>query len=97
MLCHPRPRAETAPLLSVAADKHPAVDGLRHNTAAKYEEGITHITPALREVAARANVVDEALHEFVSAKFCDRLSDVGLLEHPLVAEELAAFELMDQR
>ena len=83
--------------MAVAGDKDPAVDGSRHNTAAKYEEGITHITPALREAAARANAIDEALHEFVSAKFCDRLRDVGLLEHPLVVEELATFELLDQR
>lgn len=93
----PLPRAEIPPSLSVAAGEDPAVDGSRHNTAAKYEEGITNITPALREAAARANVIDEALHEFVSAKFCERLRDVGLLEHPLVAEELASFEVLDQR
>ncbi|CAM9965000.1 unnamed protein product [Scytosiphon promiscuus] len=71
--------------------------GSRHNTGARHEEGIKHITPDLREAASRANQVDEALHEFVSAKFCDRLRETGLLDHPLVASELATYELLDQR
>lgn len=81
----------------VAGAEDPAVDGSRHNVGVKHEEGIKHITPALKEAASRANAVDEALHEFVSAKFCERLRSAGLLEHPLVAEELATFELMNQR
>lgn len=56
-----------------------------------------HITPELRELASRANSVDEALHEYTSAKFCDRLKEVGLLDHPLVVRELASNKLLDQR
>eukprot|EP00903_Cladosiphon_okamuranus_P018398 g16922.t1 len=90
----PKPEhPKVAPGVSVVAGG----DGSRHNTGAKHEEGIKHITPALREAARRANSIDEALHEFVSAKFCQRLRDTGLLDHPLVAEELATFELLDQR
>lgn len=63
----------------------------------EHDEGIKHITPALRERASRANAVDLAVHEFVSAKFCDRLAQVGLLEHPLVAEDLSSSSLMHQR
>lgn len=91
------PPAETDPDVSVVAAGNPEGDGSRHNTGAKHEEGMKHITPALREAASRANSVDEALHEFVSAKFCQRLGDAGLLDHPLVEEELATFELLDQR
>lgn len=69
----------------------------RQNTGARHEEGVKHITPELREAASRANSVDEALHEFISAKFCDRLKEVGLLDQPLVANELATYELLDQR
>lgn len=69
----------------------------RHNDGAKHEEGIKHITPKLREAASKANAVDEALHEFVSAKFCQRLQDLELLDRPLVAEELAGYETLHQR
>lgn len=69
----------------------------RQNTGARHEEGIKHITPELREAASHANSVDEALHEFLSAKFCDRLKEAGLLEEPLVARELATYELLDRR
>lgn len=93
----PRPQEETALDVPAVAGQDPAAGGSRHNTGAKHEEGIKHITPALREAASRANSVDEALHEFVSAKFCERLKGVGLLDHPLVAEELATFELLDHR
>lgn len=72
-------------------------DGSRHNTGAKHEEGMKHITPELRKAASLANQVDEALHEFVSAKFCDRLREASLLDHPLVAGELATNELLDER
>ncbi|CAN0194624.1 unnamed protein product [Pylaiella littoralis] len=69
----------------------------RQNTGARHEEGIKHITPELREAASHANSVDEALHEFLSAKFCDRLKEAGLLEEPLVARELATYEVLDRR
>lgn len=91
---------ENAPGLQVSRrESDGAVDGVvqRRNTGARHEEGIKHITPELREAASRANSVDEALHEFVSAKFCDRLKEVGLLDQPLVANELATYELLDQR
>ena len=58
---------------------------------------MAHITPAMREAASRANPVDEALHEFVSAKFCHRLRMMGVLDEPLVANELASNELLLQR
>ena len=93
----PQPPAETAAGVPVAGGKYSAADGSRHNTGSRHEEGIRHITPALREAASRANSVDEALHEFVSAKFCERLRGAGLLDHPLVAEELATYDLLDRR
>eukprot|EP00903_Cladosiphon_okamuranus_P008206 g7901.t1 len=93
----PKPEHQTVREAIVVAGGDPAGDGSRHNTGAKHEEGVKHITPALREAASRANSVDEALHEFVSAKFCQRLRDTGLLDHPLVAEELATFKILDQR
>lgn len=86
------------PSLTVAAQEGGGGAAVqRQNTGARHEEGIKHITPELREAAGRANSVDEALHEFVSAKFCDRLDEVGVLDHPLVAKELATYELLDQR
>lgn len=69
----------------------------RRNDDAKHAEGIQHITPELRNTASRANPVDNVLHEFVSAKFCHRLQETGLLQHPLVATELATYELLRQR
>eukprot|EP00752_Nemacystus_decipiens_P005402 g4898.t1 len=93
----PKPEHERALDASVAAGEDPAAGGSRHNTGAKHKEGVRHITPALREAASRANPVDEALHEFVTAKFCGRLREAGLLHHPLVAEELATSELLDRR
>ena len=56
-----------------------------------------HFTPEMRESASRANPVDEALHEFVSAKFCQRLRKMDVLDHPVVANELASTELIVQR
>ena len=69
----------------------------RHNDGARHEEGIKHITPELRNVARDANSVDFALHEFVSAKFCDRLEEMGVLDHPLVVAELAGYDTLNQR
>ena len=69
----------------------------RHNNNARHEEGIKHITPELRDAAHQANPVDNALHEFVSAKFCRCLQETGLLQHPLVLEELVTFELLHER
>lgn len=71
--------------------------GSRHNTGKKHEEGIKHITPQLKAIASRANAVDEALHEFVSAKFCQRLRELDLLDHPLVAREMANYYKLNQR
>ncbi|CAM9301460.1 unnamed protein product [Ectocarpus sp. 4 AP-2014] len=83
--------------LPSAEDAAAASSPWRQNTGAKYGEGIKHITPELREAARSANAVDEALHEFVSAKFCQRLRETGLLHHPLVAAELATHEPLDHR
>lgn len=69
----------------------------RKNTDPRHEKGISHITHELREAASRSNAVDEALHEFVSAKFCYRLKEVEVLNHPLVVNELASFQLLDER
>ncbi|CAN0111765.1 unnamed protein product [Ectocarpus sp. 4 AP-2014] len=69
----------------------------RQNTGAKHEEGIKHITPELRDAARSANAVDEALHEYVLAKFCERLREAGLLHHPLVGAELATYEPLEHR
>lgn len=71
--------------------------GSRQNKGKKYEEGIQYITPQLRDIASRANAVDEALHRFVSAKFCTRLREVGLLNHPLVEEELQRYSKLNDR
>ncbi|CAM9359759.1 unnamed protein product [Ectocarpus fasciculatus] len=79
------------------AGKAAASGRSRQNTGKKHEEGIKHITPELREAASSANAVDEALHEFVSAKFCERLREAGLLHHPLVAAQLATYEPLDHR
>lgn len=43
------------------------------------------------------NAVDEELHNFVTAKFCDRLRECGLLDHPFVQEELATNKLLGER
>lgn len=72
-------------------------DKSRQNKDKKYEEGIQYITPQLRDIASRANAVDEALHRFVSAKFCTRLREVGLLNHPLVVEELQRYSKLNDR
>lgn len=69
----------------------------RANVGKKHEEGIKHITPELRAKAIEANSIDEAIYDFVSAKFCHRLRESGLLEHPLVAAEFAAFKPLDER
>lgn len=69
----------------------------RKNTGKEHEEGMKHITQAMREVASEANAVDEELHEFVSAKFCDRLDKAGLLDHRFVMDELASFNKIHER
>lgn len=69
----------------------------RKNNGHKHNEGMKHITAELRNVAIRANTVDNALHEFVSAKFCRLLQESELLEHPSVTAELATYELLHQR
>ena len=67
------------------------------NDMLKHKEGITHIMPELREAAFQANPVDNALHEFVSAKSCHQLQNMGLPDHPLVANELTKYDLLKQR
>lgn len=69
----------------------------RKNDNAKHNEGMKHITPELRNNASRANPVDNELHTFVSAKFCHRLQETGLLQHPLVASELSNYEPLYRR
>lgn len=64
----------------------------RKNTGKRHQEGIAHIrTPELIDLAKEANTVDVELHQFVTAMFCDRLRHIGLVDHPLVKEELMAF------
>lgn len=84
------------------SDKGPDLEDVeyvvsRRNDDPKHEEGIKHITPELREAAHNANPVDNALHEFVSAMFCHRLQETGLLQHPLIAEELGTYGLLYER
>lgn len=74
-----------------------AAEFSRHNSGKRHEEGIGQITPDLKELARRTNAPDEELHEFVTAKFCDRLRGLGLLEHPLVKEDLEGNERLGQR
>ncbi|CAB1109616.1 unnamed protein product [Ectocarpus sp. CCAP 1310/34] len=86
------------PVYSSEDAKESAASGpQRQNTGAKHEEGMKHITPELRDAARSANAVDEALHELVSAKFCERLREAGLLHHPLVVAELATYEPLEHR
>lgn len=85
----PRTQAETTPVALVAAGENLLVEGLRRTTAETNEEGIPHITPALQAAAYCANPVD-----FVSAMLRERSRDMGLLEHSLVAEEIATYELL---
>ncbi|CAM9727702.1 unnamed protein product [Ectocarpus sp. 12 AP-2014] len=94
----PAPRHRHRQLYSSEDAKEGAASGpQRQNTGAKHEEGMKHITPELRDTARSANAVDEALHEFVSAKFCERLREAGLLHHPLVGAELATYEPLEHR
>lgn len=69
----------------------------RKNDNAKHNEGIKHITPELRNNASRASPVDNELHTFVSAQFCHRLQETGLVQHPLVLSELSNYEPLYQR
>lgn len=95
---HADTEAEEEPILGVTDEEGEGSGPFaRQNSDPKHDEGIKHITPRLREAASRVNSVDEALYEFVYAMFCDRLSEVGLLDHPLVAGELATNDLLDQR
>lgn len=69
----------------------------RKNTNKKHNEGIRHISEGMRMVAREANGVDEELHQFVSAKFCDRLDEAGLLNHPLIRDEMKSFQPLFER
>lgn len=90
--------AAAGPGLSLATSEPAEIVSVqRHNTGARHEEGIKHITPGLRAEASHSNSVDEALHEFLSAKFCNRLREAGLLDNPLVAQELSNNEILDAR
>lgn len=71
--------------------------GGRKNVGKKHELGIKHITPELRAKAREANGVDQAIYDFVSAKFCHRVREVDLLTHPVVDAELATFTPMYER
>lgn len=69
----------------------------RINTGKHHQEGIGRIkTPQLMDLARGFNTVDVELHQFVTAMFCDRLRKTGLLNHPLVMEELMAFPSTSQ-
>lgn len=46
------------------------------------------ITNDMRTISHEANIVDVYLYEFVSAKFCESLEKQGLMNYPLVLEEL---------
>lgn len=70
-------------------------DHMRKNTGQRHEEGLGYITtPELIDLVREKNPVDVLLHDFVIAKFCYRLRELGLIDHPLVAEELMADEFL---
>lgn len=71
-------------------------DVARHNTGRRHEEGISHITtPELVDLALKKNAVDVQPHLFTSAMFCLRLRISGLIDHPLVAEELKSLKSLN--
>lgn len=73
-------------------------DTTRHNTGERHQKGIVHIaTPELMDLARQENAVDMELHEFVTALFCERLGVLGLIDHPVVVEELTAFKPLAER
>ena len=63
----------------------------------KKEEGMKYITPKMMELARRTNDADVELYEFVTAKFCGRLRDTGLLEKPIVQDELSRRNQLEER
>ncbi|CAM9825520.1 unnamed protein product [Ascophyllum nodosum] len=63
----------------------------------KKEEGMKYITPKMMELARRTNDADVELYEFVTAKFCGRLRDTGLLEKPIVQDELSRRDQLEER
>lgn len=67
----------------------------RHNEKKEREKGA--ITPQMLELARHTNDVDIELYEFVTAKFCARLRDSGLLGEPVVQEELSHREELEER
>lgn len=69
----------------------------RKNIGKRHEDGIGHISANLKDLAREANILDEDLHEFVSAKFCRSLLDASLLNHVLVRNELALNERLSMR
>lgn len=56
-----------------------------------------HITPDMIELARLTNAADLELYDFVTAKFCTRLREAGLLEETLVQEELSRREQLEER
>ncbi|CAN0076881.1 unnamed protein product [Scytosiphon promiscuus] len=52
-----------------------------------------YITQGLRDTASALNQVDTFLYDVVSANVCSRLRELGLLDHPAIAAELAASQL----
>lgn len=69
----------------------------RKNTGQRHKDGIGYISASLRELARELNAVDEALYDFVSAKFCGSLHASGLVGHVLVNNELALNERLSMR
>ncbi|CAM9825383.1 unnamed protein product [Ascophyllum nodosum] len=61
------------------------------------KEEINHITPHMMEMAQHTNGADMELYEFVTAKFCDRLRDIGLLETAVVQNELSRRDQLEER
>lgn len=80
-----------------AGNSLPATVNVRKNTDKNHDEGIQHITQTMREMASEANAVDGELYQFVLARFCDRLNEADLLEHPLVMDELERFYSIYER
>ena len=56
-----------------------------------------HITPHMMELARSTNGADVELYEFVTAKFCGQLRDSGLLEQPVVQDELSQRDQLEER
>lgn len=70
---------------------------VRENNGQRHKDGIGYISASLKELARELNPVDDALYDFVSAKFCGSLQASSLVGHVLVNNELALSERLSAR